>query len=406
MHRTPTHRFRSLVRAMSFVACVVACTPTAARSPAQKQIPGATTPHVALASSVENPTLASVPTTPVASAAATAARTYYVGYRGSEPLQLWLATTGRATFEGELSGLSSGATPVHAAYEAPLDSDEWPATGMAEYSGEIDALHFESGLVFVLWRGPNEEITDLPSDPPEHIVATSGANTVWLSKVGDEQAFTRHEELRQVLIEASGQRATTCGLRLRIQHVLDVRDELGAAAYYLADPCARSGAAPSDSYAGNERLFVATLDAEGRATHAVSLGEPTFDEESATLLRLELSGQAYFGVRRDWAKRAGGRAAATSDGWLLGVDGRNQLRVTANLGHWDINAPDTPSNDLANIYVADVDERPPDELMLERGGVISVYHAAKGRGNLVRVPTKLPRDSGELLKKSAVAWPN
>jgi len=354
----------------------------------------------------ETPTIATVSSTADAltqtTVSPTMARTYYAGYRGSEPVQLWLHAVGPAVFEGELSGLTFNPTPVHAAYKALLNDEQWPATGMVTYQGEITGVSVEQGFVFALWRGPDDDVAQLPNDFPEEVLASSGAQTMWLSKVGNEEALSQHQQFRQKLIDASQRRVTTCGLRLRIEQVVEAQGTLGAVAYYLANLCPPQ----SGSQLDHEEFFVATLDAQGQVSDALSLGDPTFDYESAAVLRLELSGQVFFGVRRDWAKRAGGRAAATADGWLLGVDRHQQLRIAASLGHGDINAPDTPSNHVAEISVADIDEQPPHELMLDQGGVISIYHAAKASGYLVRVPTRLPKNIDEHLSKGTVAWPH
>lgn len=388
------------------LTCVLACSsgapmavsPAPEAQPAQSDPVPAPSPAAALMGVSETPG----PKEPAAPGVA-AAPTYYAGYRGAQPIELWLAPAPGGAFEGVLSGLSAQHEKVHAAYRALLSDEEWPANGMVQYSGEFTGSSLSTALRFELWRGPSDDIEKAPNELPGQIVAVSGPKDFWLSKVGDEKRFALHQKVAQKLAQASGRRPSGCGLRFHLKQVVEERGAVRAAAYYLADLCAPS----SPEHPGNERFFVAAFDASGEVSSAIALGEMTwgtFDEETPQVLAVDFAGQSFFAVRRDWAKRAGGRAAATADGWLLGTDENRRLRITMSLGHWDINSPDGPGNCVADVSVAEADEPAPEKLIIDSCGAISTYTAAKAAGNLRRFATKSADNERAPAKKRDLRW--
>ncbi|XYH98704.1 hypothetical protein ACMHYB_02775 [Sorangium sp. So ce1128] len=141
------------------------------------------------------------------------------------------------------------------------------------------------------------------------------------------------------------------------------------------------------------------------ARHSIALGDSIDDEEEVALVRLETGAPgAVLGVGRRWAKRAGGRAAATSDTWLLAVNERGlKLSTLMKLGHSDINGPDSPTNSEGAACFLDVDSRPPAELVID-GAQAGVYRLDVPSQGLKRLTGKLSPELRERLTEER-CWP-
>jgi len=383
------------------------------------------TPTVSFAASTRSaaaPTPADAPSASAASSATSSAapassavpaklatRAFYSGYSGGQPIEAWLTPSAPGEFSGEITGLSAHSLAMHAKY------GEWrevsPGTlpsGVASYSGELSGTALDAGWLFDLWREPDADPSQKPTAPPQEILNNSAGNSFWLTLVGDEHAATEHRRLASALIHASGSKPGPCGLEVAQSSQLSTPDGLRVTGFFVGDPCpTRAHRDPAHAqlrYPWQKRFFAVASDAHGVMGKAMELGAPTSDDEGSMLMAVDLPGAHIFGVRRDWAKREGGPAAATADAWLLASDDKLQLTRLLSLGHWDINQTDSPKNGIAEVFALPADSGPARDVAVLFGDALSVYRLEASGRQLSRASKPVSPEIRARLASAKSSW--
>ncbi|WP_437964733.1 hypothetical protein WMF04_34365 [Sorangium sp. So ce260] len=335
---------------------------------------------------------------------------------GTQPIFARLSISPTGVIRGEITGLTQGAALVEGRYGEHLEiaPGKLPSaplpSGVESYHGELRGLSVDAGWVFSAWRGPSEQVDTAPGSLPDQIVNSTQGARFWLAAVGQEETLDQLRLLHDTLVASAGRRPTSCGLHVQIASVAGLAGGTRAVAYYVGDPCdpvrMRGEREPQrPRFPWSKQFRVALVDAENVARHSIALGDSTDDEEEVALARLEPGAPGVvLGVRRGWAKRAGGSAAATSDTWLLAVNERDlKLSTLLKLGHWELNGPDSPANSDGTACFLDVDSKPPIELVVDgsQAGIYQVHGASQG---LKRLTGKLSPELRAGLTE-APCWP-
>ncbi|AUX44512.1 uncharacterized protein SOCE26_059760 [Sorangium cellulosum] len=335
---------------------------------------------------------------------------------GTQPIFARLSISPTGVIRGEITGLTQGTALVEGKYGEHLEIAPGKPPfaplpdGVEDYHGELRGLSVHAGWVFSAWRGPSEQVDTPPSSLPDRIVNSAEGTRLWLAAVGQEEALEQLRPLQGTLVASAGRKPTSCGLHVQIAGVAALADGARAVAYYVGDPCdpvrmRGERAPPVPRFPWPKQFRVALVDPGNVARHSIALGDSIDDEEHVELARLESGATgAVLGVLRRWAKRAGGRAAATTDTWLLAVKERDmKLSTLLKLGHSDLNGPDSPANSEGSACFLDVDSKPPVELVVE-GSRAGVYRLDRSAQGLKRLTGELSPELREGLAE-APCWP-